>query len=264
MGDDGMQAKHQLVTANLRMVQGVVNLYIRNGLQAQFNAGDLMQEGAMALIRAAEKYEPQRGFRFSTYAMYWIRSAVKKSQTTQSRIVHVPSRLHETHKKIVSAEMSLKKELGRAATPSELAVAVGITPSQLERCVKGIEQKCFSLDADIDNTLKPNTFNSNKDSLYDILDKKYGYVDEDLHRSFMRKDLIDALRIYLTPHEADLILLRYGLMDNGERRGPLTIAQVSSLVGLKPDKVRRTINNSLARLRKEIGSEWINMDPVHV
>lgn len=108
---DGLNAKNQLVISNLRMVQGVVNLYIRNGLGSQYNAGDLMQEGTVALIRAAEKFEPQRGFRFSTYAMYWIRAAVKRSQILQSRVINVPQRLHETHKKVVKTESQLKKRI---------------------------------------------------------------------------------------------------------------------------------------------------------
>ena len=75
---EGLEAKNKLVTANLRLVQRVVNVYIRNGLSSQYNAGDLMQEGTIALIRAAETFEPSKGFRFSTYAMFWIRASVKR------------------------------------------------------------------------------------------------------------------------------------------------------------------------------------------
>ena len=78
MTQEGLAAKNKLVTSNLRLVQRVVNVYIRNGLSSQYNAGDLMQEGTIALIRAAEKFEPSKGFRFSTYAMFWIRASVKR------------------------------------------------------------------------------------------------------------------------------------------------------------------------------------------
>ncbi|KAL7533611.1 hypothetical protein ACHAXR_005342 [Thalassiosira sp. AJA248-18] len=258
--EDGMEAKNQLVASNLRMVQRVVNLYIRNGLGSEYNAGDLMQDGTMALIRAAEKYEPDRGFRFSTYAMYWIRSAVKRSQTSQSRIVTVPQRIHETHKRITKHQARLRKELGRDATKDELAAACDISITQLDRCRKAMSQVTFSLDAELENGHKPNNGGSRKDTMYDIV---AGQVDETeferTQRLFMKDHLIGTLRRYLTPHEVDLLLLRYGLMDDRAlpkgMSGPLTIAEVSKLVGLKPDKVRRIIINSQKQL-KHLMKEW--------
>jgi len=258
--DEGNVAKKRLVTSNLRMVQGVVNLYLRNGLGSEFNAGDLMQEGTVALIRAAEKFEPQRGFRFSTYAMYWIRSSVKRSQILQSRVIQVPQRIHETHKKVLKFQQMLEEELGRAPSTEELAEAVGITEIQLERCLAAIAQQCYSLDADIENTLKPNSGDTRKDSRYDIIDAKYGNADYGLQSNIIKGDLVDTLRTYLSPEDADLLLMRYGLLeeDRHDRKftGPLTIAELSRIVGLKPDKVRRTINKSLRELRHLISHEW--------
>jgi len=258
---DGIEAKNQLVTSNLRMVQGVVNLYIRNGLGSQYNAGDLMQEGTVALIRAAEKFDPQRGFRFSTYAMYWIRSAVKRSQILQSRVINVPQRLHETHKKVGKLQSQLKKELGRKPTRSDLAIAAGLTETQLDRCLKAISQQVFSLDAEIKNTLKPNSGGKNTETQHNLISAKYDDVEyRDLQSHFMKEDLVGTLKRYLSPHEVDLLLLRYGLMDEKTLpygfSGPLTIAEVSRLVGLKPDKVRRVINKSLRQLRHLIAHEW--------
>jgi len=261
--EDGMRAKNQLVASNLRMVQRVVNLYIRNGLGSEYNAGDLMQDGTMALIRAAEKYEPDRGFRFSTYAMYWIRSAVKRSQTSQSRIVNVPQRIHETHKRVSKEEARLRKELSaerREPTKAELAEACGISVLQLDRCRKAMSQVTFSLDAEVQNHHKPNSASSRKDTMYDIVE---GRVDETEYertqRLLMKEHLIGTLKQYLSPHEVDLLLLRYGLMDERAlprgMSGPLTIAEVSKLVGLKPDKVRRIIINSQKQLR-HLMKEW--------
>ena len=212
-----------------------------------------------ALIRAAEKYEPDRGFRFSTYAMYWIRSAVKRSQTTQSRIVPVPQRVHETHKRVARMETQLQKELGRNPTKEELAESCDISVTQLERCRKAMGQVTFSLDAELENTRKPQS-NHRKDTMYDIVE---GQVDETEYekaqRMLMKEHLIKTLRQYLSPHEVDLLLLRYGLMDDRAlpkgMSGPLTIAEVSKLVGLKPDKVRRIIINSQKQLR-HLMKEW--------
>lgn len=258
--EDGMRAKNQLVASNLRMVQRVVNLYIRNGLGSEYNAGDLMQDGTVALIRAAEKYEPDRGFRFSTYAMYWIRSAVKRSQTSQSRIVSVPQRVHETHKRTTKVESELREELGRKASDDEVAAACDISLLQLDRCRKAMGQATFSLDAELENSFKPNSDSRRKDTMYDIV---AGRIDETEYertqRLLMKEHLIGTLRRFLSPHEADLLLLRYGLMDDralpGGMSGPLTIAEVSGLVGLKPDKVRRIIINSQKQLR-HLMKEW--------
>jgi len=261
----GMEAKNRLVETNLRMVQGVVNMYIRNGLGSQYNAGDLMQEGTMALIRAAEKFEPERGLRFSTYAMYWIRSAVKRSQILQSRVLQVPQRLHETHKRVQKAGQELKAELGRPPTNMELAQASDLSELQLGRCKKAMAQKCFSLDATIQNKFKPGTGGNRKETMLDIVngkfeDEQYGETQQQL----TKEALIDSLRSVLSPHEVDLLLLRFGLMD--ERTlphgfaGPLTIAEVSRLVGLKPDKVRRMINKCLSKLRPVLEMEWMGYD----
>ena len=213
-----------------------------------------------ALIRAAEKYEPDRGFRFSTYAMYWIRSAVKRSQTSQSRIVTIPQRLHETHKRIVTNEVQLRKELGREATKGELAKACNISVVQLDRCRRAMSQVTFSLDAELENSLKPNNGSSRKDTMYDIVEEKADKTEyERTQRLFMKEHLIGTLRRYLSPQEVDLLLLRYGLMDDRAlpkgMSGPLTIAEVSTLVGLKPDKVRRIIINSQKQLR-HLMKEW--------
>lgn len=258
---EGLEAKNKLVTSNLRMVQGVVNVYLRNGLGSQYNAGDLMQEGTLALIRAAEKFKPELGWRFSTYAMYWIRSSVKRSQVLQSRIIQIPQRHHERHKKILSTEIALKKELGRKPSSSELAVAVGLTQKQLDTCLKSFSQECFSLDAEIHNTLKPNSGTKNMDTMYALLHSKTDDSEYDqLQRTFLRDDLIKSIKRYLSPSEVDLLLLRYGLMD--ERTlpygfsGPLTIAEVSKLVDLKPNKVRRIISKCLRELKYMIAHEW--------
>lgn len=263
--EEGLEAKNTLVTANLRMVQGVVNLYIRNGLGAQYNAGDLMQEGVMALVRAAEKFDPKRGFRFSTYAMYWIRSAVKRDQIYQSRVITVPQRLYENHKRILRVDKELRIALDRPPTKKELGDAVGMSQIQVERCLRAMSQRCFSMDQQMTNTKKPMSGDADQDTMYEIVESKND-DSGDVKRVFFREDLVNALFRHLTEEEANLLLLRYGLTDsetpNMKPNGNLmTIAEISRIVELKPDKVRRLINKSLRELKTSFSSEsWVEYE----
>jgi DNA-directed RNA polymerase sigma subunit (sigma70/sigma32) len=192
--------------------------------------------------------------------MYWIRSAVKRSQIFQSRIIPVPQRLYENHKRLQRVEAELKETLGRQPTRKELGDAVGMSETQVERSFQAMDQRCFSLDAAVANKLKPNSGDRENSSMYELVESRTDDGTNKLKRVFVREDLIETLNRHLDPHAVDLLLLRYGLMDEQKLpqgfSGPLTIAEVSSFVGLKPDKVRRMINNSLKQLKFLIGDEW--------
>lgn len=209
----------------------------------------------------------------------------------QSRIVNVPQRIHETYKRVSKMEAQLRVELGRDPTKSELADVCEITVVQLDRCRRAMQQASFSLDAELYNSKKPGSNGShNKKTMSDVISTKMDETEyERTQRLLMREHLITTLRRYLTPHEVELLLLRYGLMDSRAlpkgMSGPLTIAgeydvmlllslqlcyllhslmycfffhnfsEVSKLVGLKPDKVRRIIINSQKQLR-HLMKEW--------
>lgn len=259
--EDGLEAKNKLVTSNLRLVQSVVNTYIRNGLSAKYNAGDMMQDGILALIRAAEKFEPQRGWKFSTYAMYWVRASVKRNQVSQSRVLRVPHRLYENHKRLRKIENELMANLDRRPTSQELAKAAGMSEQQVDRCLTAISQRCFSLDQEINNMYKPMSVSSQRDRIVDILDTKSEDSEErKLNSLLIREHLIETLNRHLSPDEVELLLLRYGLKElprSSTRIGAQpTIAELSRVVGLKPDKVRRLINKSLKQLRASGEDEW--------
>jgi RNA polymerase sigma factor (sigma-70 family) len=256
--DEGIEAKNKLVTSNLRMVQSVVNTYIRNGLSAHYNAGDMMQEGIVALIRAAEKFEPERGWKFSTYAMYWVRASVKRSQITQSRIITVPQRSYENHKRLLRVERDILLSTGKRPTHKELGELVGMSEQQVDRCFTAMRQRCYSLDQHIINSRKPMNAASGRDTLIDIIESNAVCHDKDFRsRENLRLELIESLRRHLSEQEVEILLLRFGLVDlsAGSRRNetahpPLvTIAELSNRVGLKPDKVRRILNNSLKHLQ---------------
>lgn len=257
--EEGLDAKNKLVSSNLRMVQGVVNLYIRNGLQGQYNAGDMMQEGILALIRAAEKFDPSRGFRFSTYAMYWIRSAIKRDQCFQSRIIQVPQRLHETSKRITVNRVKLSELLDRQPTQLELSKAVGMSVAQIERCEAAISQRTYSLDQNMVNRNNPIKVDDHRDTLYSIIASKSDNVEyNELDLNYLRQDLLRALNFHLTEEEANILILKFGL-DNeyaSSKKIGRSIAEVGQLVCLKPDKVRRIIKRSLKQLEALIGDDF--------
>lgn len=277
--EDGIAAKNKLVTSNLRMVQSVVNTYIRNGLSAQYNAGDLMQEGIMALIRAAEKFEPDRGWKFSTYAMYWVRASVKRSQVYQSRIIQVPQRLSENHKRLKRLEKEIIASTGKRPTMRELGALAGMSEEQVIKCMRAMSQRCYSLDQEIQNTLKPSTAGDSKDTMIEIVESKskpniQNEFDR-YERVMLREDLVETLNRYLPPKEAELLLVRYGLkqgpcIDDREAKvssdgnkgasigdQPATIAELSRMFNIKPDKIRRMIDQSLKHLNGVGLDEWL-------
>jgi RNA polymerase nonessential primary-like sigma factor len=277
--DDGIAAKNKLVTSNLRMVQSVVNTYIRNGLSAQYNAGDLMQEGIMALIRAAEKFEPDRGWKFSTYAMYWVRASVKRSQMYQSRIIPVPQRLNENHKRLKRIEREIIMTTGKRPSMKELGATVGMSEEQVIRCMTAMAQRCYSLDQEIHNTLKPSKGGDSKDTLIEIVESKSKISKQNEYdryeRVMLREDLVETLNRYLPPIEAQVLLARYGLIQGQHLENnssivvsehgniqtvaeqPATIAQLSRMFDIKPDKLRRMIDQSLKHLNGVGLDEWL-------
>ena len=197
--------------------------------------------------------------------MYWIRSAVKRDQIYQSRVITVPQRLYENHKRILRVDKELRAALDRPPTKKELGEAVGMSQIQVERCLRAMSQRCFSMDQQMTNSKKPMSGDADQDTMYEIVASKND-DSGDIKHVFFREDLINALFRHLTEEEANLLLLRYGLMDsetpNMKPNGNLmTIAEISRIVELKPDKVRRLINKSLRELKTSFSSEsWVEYE----
>ena len=189
--------------------------------------------------------------------MYWIRASVKRSQMLQSRIIAIPQRVHETHKRVTKIEAELRSELDRDPTKEEIAEAANIRIDQLDNVMDAMNQQVMALDKNIENNRKPGRSDKQTDMHEIIADID---ITEYANDTTLREELINSLRRHLTPIEVKILCLRYGLLDARVLPpgfgGPLTIREVGLLVGLKPDKVRRTINKSLRQLKYLIAHEW--------
>jgi RNA polymerase primary sigma factor len=157
----------------------------------------------------------------------------------------------------------MTKDLGRPPSKGELAQAVDMSVLQLERCLAAVSQRCYSLDQQMANPLKP--MNQDRvDTMYDLIESRTNDSDYDeLKHMLLREELISLLQKHLPEEEVQLLLLRYGMIDStvpALNKGPLTIAEVSRIVGYKPDKVRRMINRSLKHMKSVIGNEWIEYE----